>query len=522
MGSASSDATGPHALVVPALGLGHVAGAMRLSQSLASLGFKVSFIYFSSYHAKLKDSNRLVLPSAELRGDTQTSNGSGCTNSSDNGTNTAPTVDGNGAHIVVGNSSPATFLSSSGHGKIFVHVLEDSFEPADIHKHFFVTPAMKDNLLNFIVELREQAYPPTCLIADSFLPWTVDVSQRASIPRIEFWPSNAMSHRLFLNLGVLYSEGIFPEKGSATLWKRETPLMLAHIPGLPPFSSELLPSEFRFSDSSNNVVQFFLQVASCVKSGERILIDSLLELEPAAFKSFEVDGIPAYAIGTLPADVKMEDTGQTECVSWLDLQAESSVIYIAFGSIATLSAEEIQELAMGLEACGSPFLWVIREDLATMEGLSQLLPKGFAERTHGKGMIISWAPQVKVLGHKAVGGFLSHCGWNSTVESLRAGVPILCCPRSAEQRLNCHYICNVWGAGLELERTETGGLERTFVDLGVKALLYNVEGHKARSKAQELMHLLERTSKDGGQSFTNLKKLYDDMRALCSQPSSCS
>ncbi|MCO5603827.1 hypothetical protein L7F22_057980 [Adiantum nelumboides] len=164
-----------------------------------------------------------------------------------------------------------------------------------------------------------------------------------------------MSHRLFFNLGVLYSEGIFPEKGSPTLWKRETPLMLTHIPGLPPFSSELLPSEVRFADSSNFFVQFFLQVASCVKPGEKILINSLLELEPAAFKSFEVEGIPAYAIGPLPTDVRMEDIDQTESISWLDLQAESSVIYVAFGSFATLSAEEIQELVMGLEASGSPF-----------------------------------------------------------------------------------------------------------------------------------------------------------------------
>ncbi|MCO5586340.1 hypothetical protein L7F22_040279 [Adiantum nelumboides] len=235
-----------------------------------------------------------------------------------------------------------------------------------------------------------------------------------------------------------------------------------------------------------------------------------------AFKSFEAEGIPAYAIGPLPTDVEKEDIGQTECLSWLDLQAESSVIYVAFGSYATLSAEEMQELAMGLEASGSPFLWVIREDSATMKlELPQLFPKGFVERTHGKGMIISWAPQVKLLRHKAVGGFVSHCGWNSTVESLGVGVPILCCPRMAEQRWNCHYLCNVWGAGLELGRTETGGLERSLVDLGVKALVYNEEGDKARSKAQEIRHLIERTSKDGGQSFTNLKKFYDDMRALC-------
>ncbi|KAI5059694.1 hypothetical protein GOP47_0026013 [Adiantum capillus-veneris] len=526
----SSSDTTPHALVVPSSGQGHVVGAMLLAQSLAALGFKISFIYFSSYHATLKERNRLVLPSPELRGDTpstlSTRCGERCSNghgSDDGSTNTVPTIVSDA--LEVADLAPAVECNGSsggtdgGRGKIFLHVLQDAFEPGDINKHFFVTPAMKENLFNLIVELREQGDPATCLISDSFVPWTLEVTQRAAIPRIELWTSNAMSHLLISNLDVLYSEGILPEKGSSTQWKSETPMMLTHIPGLPPVSSELVPQDLRFADSSNHFVQFFLEVASCVKSGERVLINSLLELEPDAFKSFEVQGIPSYAIGPLPTQTKTEDNVQTECLSWLDLQAESSVIYVAFGSFAKLSVEEMQELAVGLEASGNPFLWVIREDSVTMDELPQVLPKGFLERTKGNGMIISWAPQVKVLAHKAVGGFLSHCGWNSTVESLWAGVPILCCPSFAEQRLNCHYLCNVWGAGLELGRTETGGLDRSLVEGGVKALLHEEGGHKARSKAQEIMHLIEKTSQQGGQSFSNLQKLYDDMRALSSKPS---
>ncbi|MCO5615102.1 hypothetical protein L7F22_069391 [Adiantum nelumboides] len=409
-----------------------------------------------------------------------------------------------------------------GRGKIFLHVLEDAFAPGDMENLFnlHVTPAMKENLFNLIAELREKVHPPTCLISDSFIPWTLEVTQRASIPRIEFWTSNAMGNLLVSNIGVLYSEGIFPEKGSPTQWKRDPPLMLSNIPGVPPFSSEAYPNFVRFADSSNEFAQLLLKVASCVNSRETILINSLLELEPEAFKSFEVQGIPSYAIGPLPTQTKAEDDVQTECLSWLDSQAESYVIYIAFGSVAKLSVEEIQELAVGLEGSGNPFLWVIREDFATVEELPQVLPEGFLERIRGKGMIISWASQVKVLAHKAIGGFLSHCGWNSTMESLWAGVPILCCPRFAEQRLNCHYLCNVWGAGLELGRTETGGLERSFVEVGVKALLHEEEGHKARSKAQEIMHIIEKTSQKGGQSFSNLQKFYDVMRALCSKLSS--
>ncbi|KAI5075598.1 hypothetical protein GOP47_0010011 [Adiantum capillus-veneris] len=173
------------------------------------------------------------------------------------------------------------------------------------------------------------------------------------------------------NLEVLYSDGIFPEKGSPTQWKSETPLMLTHIPGLPPFSSELVSQELRFAGSSNQFVQFVLEVASCAKSRERVLINSLLELEPDAFKSLEAQGITSYAIGPLrTGQTKTEDNALTECLSWRDSQAESSVIYVAFGSFAKLSIEEIQELAVGLEASGSPFLWVIREDALTMEELA--------------------------------------------------------------------------------------------------------------------------------------------------------
>ncbi|KAH7415629.1 hypothetical protein KP509_14G054300 [Ceratopteris richardii] len=131
-------------------------------------------------------------------------------------------------------------------------------------------------------------------------------------------------------------------------------------------------------------------------------------------------------------------------------------------------------------------------------------------------MIVSWAPQVEVLSHTAVGGFLSHCGWNSTLESLGAGVPMLCCPRFAEQRLNCHYVCEKWGAGVQMMRTDTGGLERTHVETGIKALLHGEEGLKARDNSQRIMVLTKKAHEEGGKSLASLRRFYDDMRALCS------
>ncbi|KAH7291305.1 hypothetical protein KP509_29G011400 [Ceratopteris richardii] len=161
-------------------------------------------------------------------------------------------------------------------------------------------------------------------------------------------------------------------------------------------------------------------------------------------------------------------------------------------------------------------MWVIRKDNQKEKDLSQILPEGFLERTKGRGMIISWAPQVEVLSHRAVGGFLSHCGWNSTLESLQAGVPMLCCPRIAEQRLNCYYVCEQWNAGVEMMRTDIGGLEKKYVETGIKALLYGEEGLQARDNAQRIMELAKKSHKEGGHAVANLQRFYDDMRALCS------
>lgn len=461
----------PHALIVPASGQGHVNGCMLLARSLSSLGFSISFVYFSSYYNQLKQTKR---------------------------------------------------LSSTQDPSICIHVVEDGLEAEKEHMPFEVTPAMKEGLAKLVEDLTLEDKAVTCLISDTFVPWTQDVADKAGIPRIDYWTSNAFAYLMIFTLPALFSKGLFPDKGSPKLWKSESPLMLDHVPGLPPFPSELYPKDIRFAQPSHPFVLFFVEIASTVKRAERILIHTLSELEPAPFQALQVANIPAYAIGPLLQHAKHEINpslgGQQDCIQWLNTQAKASVIYIAFGSYASLSVEEIQELAIGLEASRQPFLWAIRADSYDGDLSTKVLPEGFLERTSGKGLIINWAPQVEVLAHSAVGGFLSHCGWNSTMESLWAGVPILCCPREAEQRSNSRNIAHLWKVGLELERTEEGGLERSFVEHGVKALMQDVAGREARCKALEVMQAAREACQEGGQSMANLQKFYVDMKLLCSTP----
>jgi hypothetical protein len=160
-------------------------------------------------------------------------------------------------------------------------------------------------------------------------------------------------------------------------------------------------------------------------------------------------------IGPLLPDLYEDDDGGDEstvqgleerdaCISWLNTQRENSVLFVSFGSHVTHSSRQLVDMALGLEASGASFLWFVRRpDAGEMSAASETpvsvmeyLPPGFEERINGRGMCYSgWAPQMRILKHPAVGGFLSHCGWNSTLETVSAGVPVLAWPMNAEQHL---------------------------------------------------------------------------------------
>ena len=137
---------------------------------------------------------------------------------------------------------------------------------------------------------------------------------------------------------------------------------------------------------------------------------------------------------------------------WLDTQSSKSVLYVSFGSMAKVSIEQVKEIADGLEMSHHAFLWVIRADLLeyNLDGKAsefKAIFSEFLERTKDRALVAPWVPQTAVLSHPAVGAFLTHCGWNSTIESISCGVPMLGWPRLSEQNTNCRYITHVWKSG---------------------------------------------------------------------------
>lgn len=183
------------------------------------------------------------------------------------------------------------------------------------------------------------------------------------------------------------------------------------------------------------------------------------------------------------------------CLHWLDQQLPQSVIYVSFGSWSVLDPNQFTELALGLDLLDMPFLWVVKPGNEQVNAF----PHGFKG---SKGKIVCWAPQKKVLKHPAIVCFISHCGWNSIMESLCGGVPFLCLPLRNDQFVNKFFICEVWKVGLGLEKQENGVISRDEFKEKVELLLGS-EDIKARSlKCKEIV--MENMEKDGSQFVRNL------------------
>jgi hypothetical protein len=206
----------------------------------------------------------------------------------------------------------------------------------------------------------------------------------------------------------------------------------------------------------------------------------------------------------------------SKCMSWLDAQADGSVLYVSFGSLAVLSLEQLAELAWGLAASNRPFLWVVRPGLVVGDRGADALPEDFLAETRGRCFIAEWCAQEQVLRHRAVGGFLTHSGWNSTTESIWSGVPMLCWPGFADQYINCRYACEEWGIGLRLDET----LRREQVTAHVKELMGGGGGGDTDDRAREMRRRAAEwkakaeaaATAPGGSSYESLDRLVEDLR----------
>ncbi|WZZ18653.1 hypothetical protein YC2023_111742 [Brassica napus] len=219
-------------------------------------------------------------------------------------------------------------------------------------------------------------------------------------------------------------------------------------------------------------------------------------------------GIEVYALGPLhvtPSSLPEEDK---DCIEWLNKQKSRSVIYVSVGTVAQMETKEVLEMAWGLCNSNQPFLWVIRPGSILGSDGIEALPNEVSKIISERGYIVERAPQIQVLRHPAVGGFWSHCGWNSTLESIVEGVPLICRPFQSEQNVNAAYIVSVWEAGIHLE----GEVERGKVERAVKRLIVDEEGAGMRERALVLKEKLKASLRSGGSSYNALDEFVNYLK----------
>ena len=229
------------------------------------------------------------------------------------------------------------------------------------------------------------------------------------------------------------------------------------------------------------------------------MFPSLYTIGP--FSSF-LNQIPQNHLTSLDSNLWKEDT---KCLEWLESKEPASVIYVNFGSITVMTQEKLLEFAWGLANSKKPFLWIIRPDLVI--GGSKVLSSDFLKEISDRGLIASWCPQEKVLNHPSIGGFLTHCGWNSTMESICAGVPMLCWPFFADQPLSSRIICEEWEIGMKIDTN----VRREEVEKLINELMVGDKGKKMRQKAMQLKKKAEEDTRLGGSSYMNLEKVIKDV-----------
>ncbi|KAM0844229.1 hypothetical protein ACQ4PT_057186 [Festuca glaucescens] len=230
-----------------------------------------------------------------------------------------------------------------------------------------------------------------------------------------------------------------------------------------------------------------------IPEGRGVLVNSFDWLEPTAPRAL-ADGVcvpsrptpRVYCIGPLVDGGKKGGEKRHECLAWLDAQPRQSVVFLCFGSKGAFSAAQLKEIARGLESSGHRFLWAVRSPPEEQSefpepDLERLLPAGFLERTGNRGMVVgSWVPQAEVVRHEAVGAFVTHCGWNSTLEAIMSRLPMVCWPLYAEQALNKVFMVEEFKIAVALEGYEKGMVEAEELEAKVRLVMETEEGRKLR------------------------------------------
>ncbi|XP_042027317.1 7-deoxyloganetic acid glucosyltransferase-like [Salvia splendens] len=365
----------------------------------------------------------------------------------------------------------------------------------------------------------------SCLIMDGMLSFPIPVAEEMGIPFMYFptisacglWPYFCVKE--VIDSGELLFKGKNEDK--LTFWKsKEMDLMVTSVPGMEKILRRRdLPSFFRVEDANDVVLQSIIEQSKRTRQAVGLIINTFEDLEGPILDQIGKHNANQnpYSIGPLHTHLKelqkakgMESSHHSSsfwkeddsCIAWLDSQPPDSVIYVSFGSVATLTRDELMEFWYALVNSGKKFLWVVRADSIVGGGIGNEIPVELEEGTKLRGLMVEWAPQELVLRHKSVGAFFTHSGWNSTIESIVIGVPMLCWPYFADQMVNSRFVSEVWKIGLDVKDS----CDRLLIESMVREVM-EVKRDELLEKARGMANMANKAICEGGSSHVNLNRL---------------
>ncbi|OWM63607.1 7-deoxyloganetin glucosyltransferase-like [Punica granatum] len=469
----------PHVLCIPHPAQGHINPMLKLAKLLHFKGFYVTFVHTEfNYNRLAKSDGRCFLPgSTDFR------------------------------YEVISDGLPPT----NPRGILDLPSLSLTL-PVEGLRSF------RELVKRLIISSDDGAPPLSCIVSDGVMSFTIEVARESGIPEMILFTPSGCGMLGYLQFERLMENHVIPLKDESCLSNGYLDTTIDWVAPMGKIRLWDLPTFIRTTNPDDIMLNYNLESINNTSKADGVILNTFDDLEHEVLEAIRTKFPNLYTIGPLPmlhqelsssnlssfkSNLWKEDT---RCLDWLEGREPGSVVYVNFGSLIIMTSDQLNEFAWGLANSKYHFLWVIRPDL--VDGGDEAISKAYLDEITDRGLLVEWCPQERVLAHPSVGVFLTHCGWNSTLESISGGVPIICWPFFAEQQTNCLYSCTEWGVGLEID----SDAKRGKVEGIVREMMEGETGKRMKESALRWRMRGLSAVRQGGSSYTNFVRLVECLK----------
>ncbi|KAK4419235.1 UDP-glycosyltransferase 86A1 [Sesamum alatum] len=466
----------PHAIMISVPYQGHINPFLNLALKIASNGFSITFVHFEFVHHRLSKAHHCNKTHVDIFSQARES----------------------GLEIrytTISDGFPLEYDRNANFEEYWGWILREF-------------PARVDEFVGKIIQ--SDPYLVHFLVADTVFSWPATIAEKYNLVNVSLWTQPALVFTLGYHLDLLRENGHFPCKDNIDE-------EVNYVPGIKSISTRDLISVVKESEQGQySMVESVHMGFDQVKKADFILHNTVYELEAETLSALNKYQ-PNYAIGpvnffkNLPSyTVSKSLWSESDCTQWLESKPPSSVLYVSFGSFVLTSRQVIEEIAYGLLLSEVNFIWVVREGILS-SGDTNIMPDGYEDEVKDKGLIIPWCNQIRVLSNPAIGGFLTHNGWNSTIESMWCGVPMICYPFLYDQPTNRKLVVDDWKCGISL-CDGTISVDRKEVAEKIKSFMSGAASKSLRQEANKVKTILHHALEVDGSSQGYFDRFIKDLK----------